>query len=86
MTRKKSASESLINFPLDANLDINIDKKNIEIKKSLEFNPSKLQPDEAMVVQVKKWAGLSNQTFAILNLGGKELVVKQIKEEKRRAR
>ena len=76
MSNKKSNEKFLSKFPL------NINYENIKERKILEFDPRKIKAGEATIVKVDKWAGLSNTCFAVLNVDGKNLIIKPLKEEK----
>lgn len=78
MSKKKSGKESLIQFP------VKIDYENIKTqeRRILEFDPNRIKAGEAIVVKVAKFGGLTNVSFAVLNIDGKDILVKQLKEEK----
>lgn len=48
-------------------------------KKTLEFDPQRIKPGEAIVVKISKWDGLVNSFFAIMNVGGKRVIIKRLK-------
>ena len=77
MSKDKNSNEKpLIKLPL------NVDLKDIKIqeRKILEFNPNRIKSGEAIVVKVKKFAGLSEQCFAVANING-EIIVKCLKDK-----
>jgi hypothetical protein len=80
MTRKKSDKKSLIQSPFE--IEINYGKMKTEERKILEFDPNRIKANEVVVVNVSKWGGLLNQSFAVLNCNGKEIVIRQLKKEK----
>ena len=59
---------------------ISYKKKKTENKQILEFDPNRIKQGEAVVIQVPKWGGLLNQCFVILNVDGKKMIIRQLKE------
>jgi hypothetical protein len=79
MTEKKSLIDSPIKA--EATLSRTNSKIQVETKETLEFDPSKIKAGELLIVTVKKWGGLVNQSFAVLNVEGKGIVIEQLKEK-----
>jgi hypothetical protein len=77
MSKKKSGKKPLFGLPIN----VDIENTKIQEKKILEFVPNTVKPHEAIVVKAEKWGGLLKQSFVVLNIDGKELMIKQIKEE-----
>lgn len=67
-------------FKLPINLDVDIQDKDIKVRKILEFVPHTIKPNDAQVVIVPKWNGLRKTAFVVLNIDGKEISVTQLKE------
>jgi len=82
MSPKKSEKKTLFGLPISADIDVDIANTRTQEKKILEFVPNTVKPHEAIVVKADKWAGLLKQSFVVLNIDGKDIVIKQIKEEK----
>ena len=70
--------KSFFKFPI--NLDVDIQDKDIKVRKILEFVPGSIKPNDAQVVIVPKWDGLRKTAFVVLNIDGKEISVTQLKE------
>lgn len=66
-----------LGFPLDLKLS-HTSHKYTE-KKTLEFDPDRIKPGEVIVVKVSKWDGLVNVFFAVMNVGGKQILIKRLK-------
>lgn len=66
-----------LGFPLD--LKISHTSHKYTEKKTLEFDPDRIKPGEAIVVKVSKWDGLVNAFFAVMNVGGKQIIIKRLK-------
>lgn len=81
MPKKKSEEISNLRSLLGNFFPLNLDLKRVKIedRKILEFDPYKIKPGEGIVFKIPKWGGLTNVCFAILNNGGKKLVVRQLK-------
>ena len=67
-------------FKFPINLDVDIQDKDIKVRKILEFVPGSIKPNDAQVVIVPKWDGLRKTAFVVLNIDGKEISVTQLKE------
>jgi len=75
MSRRKK--DSLIPFPLN----ISYDSSKTEEKQIVEFDPNRIEPGEIIIVKVEKWRGLSNSFFAVMNVDGREIIVKPLNEK-----
>jgi hypothetical protein len=64
--------------PLGPPIDLTYSRKSYTEKKTLEFDPERIKPGEAIVVKVSKWDGLVNAFFAVMNVGGKQIVIKKL--------
>jgi hypothetical protein len=82
MTPEKPEKKPLFRLPISA--DVNVDVANIKTqeKKILEFVQNAVKPQEAIVVKADKWGGLVKQSFVVLNVDGKDILIKHIKEDK----
>lgn len=49
-------------------------KWEIDEKKTLEYNPHDIEPGHGKIIVISRWFGLSKSAWAILNVGGKQLV------------
>jgi len=78
MSNKKSRKKPLIESPLKLGYEI----AKTEERKILEFDPNRVKAGEAIIVKVGRLGGLTNTCFAVLNVDGRDLVIKQIKEAK----
>lgn len=67
-------------FKFPVNFDVDIQDKDIKVRKILEFVPGSIKPGDAQVVIVPKWNGLRKTAFVVLNIDGKEISVTQLKE------
>lgn len=63
---------------LPINAEITYTKIKKEERRILEFDPTRIKAGEAVIVKVSKWGGLSNQSFVVLNIKGKELLIRQL--------
>jgi len=81
MPKKESEERSSLRSLLGNFFPVNLDLKKVKIedRKILEFDPYKIKPGEGIVVKIPKWGGLTNVCFAILNIGGKKFLVRQLK-------
>lgn len=62
-------------------VSLRYERARIEERKMLQFIPNTVKDGEAIIVRTKKWAGISEPCFVVVNNKG-EITVKQIKEEK----
>ena len=67
-------------FKFPFGFDIDIQDKDIKVRKILEFVPHTIKPNDMTITRVPDWGGLKNQTFAVLNKDGKEIIIKQLKK------
>jgi len=65
-------------FKLPFNFDIDI--QNIKERRILEFVLHTIKPNDAQIVVVPNWGGLKKTGFVVLNKDGKEIIIKQLKE------
>lgn len=63
-------------------VNISYDSSKTEEKKIVEFDPNRAGPGEIIIVKVEKWRGLFNSCFAVMNVDGKEIIVKPLNESK----
>jgi hypothetical protein len=75
---KKLRKDPLIPLPLN----ISFDSSKTEDKQIVEFDPNKIEPGEIGIVKVEKWRGFSNKFFAVMNVEGKAIIIRQLDETK----
>ncbi len=65
-------------------LPVNIDIEHTKIleKKILEFVPHTIKPNDAQVVKVKSLGGLSEKAYVVLNVDGKNIIIKECTSQK----
>jgi len=78
MPNKKSDKRPLIKMPVN----VDIERSKTHERKVLEFVPNTVKAGEAIIVRADKWGGILKPCFVVLNVDGKELIIKQLKEEK----
>lgn len=76
MSKKDPDTEISTLLPLG--IKFQYDKKSVETKNTLEFDPQKIKPGEAKIIEVKKWWGLSSRSYAVLNVDGKKIMVAEL--------
>jgi len=84
VSKKRSKKRKpFFKFPLGANLDANVEyaRKNVKEKRVLEFVPNRVKNGEAIIVRIKRWAGLREACFVVSNNNGK-ITIEQVIEEK----
>ena len=75
---RKTRKDPLIPLPLN----ISFDRSKTEDKQIVEFDPNKIEPGEIGIIKVEKWRGFSNKFYAIMNVDGKEIIIRQLDEGK----
>jgi hypothetical protein len=77
MSKKIHRNRSLIGLPIT----VDFAGVKTEERKILEFDPNKIKKGQLIIVKVSKFMGFSNAVFAVLNVDGKNVVIKQLKDK-----
>ena len=75
---RKLKKDPLIPLPLN----ISFDSSKTEDKQIVEFDPNKIEPGKIGIVKVEKWRGFSNKFYAVMNVDGKEIIIRLLDESK----
>ena len=73
---RKTKKSSLISLPVN----FSFDSSKTEEKQIVEIDPNKIAPGEIGIIKVGKWGGFSSKCFAVMNVDGKEVIIRLLAE------